>query len=246
MCGRSPVRPCSCWKSGAGVRAVIGAREFTTYPAELEIRQRGGGRELYARFPLGRTATVRSAGRVRKERFRAGDGGAAVSWQFREFQRLQGELADAIKEGIEAGYREVLEDALERRNTHLLVGHSYDKAVADTLTGNLGLRFSDDAVELTAELPAAGAAPSWVEDAARAVEGGQLRGVSPGFSVPAKGGERLVPEAGPGGSLVREITDSVVYEYSLVSRPAYSGTTAAVRRELIPLVPGPRRRIWWL
>ena len=86
-------------------------------------------------------------------------------------------------------------------------------------TGNLALDYSDDAVSIRAALPDAGDAPSWVEDAVLAVKGGQLRGISPGFNVPAKGAERLVPEAGAGDSLVREITDSVVYEFSLVSRP---------------------------
>lgn len=222
-------------------------QHFPAYPADLEVRARGRGRrELYARFNLGRTATMKSSGRVRKERFAAGDGGASMSWQFREFQRLQGELARAVEAGVRGAIEE-LEDALERRNTHLLVGHSYDRAIADTRTGNLALQFGDDAVELRAELPPAGTGPSWVEDAARAVEGGQLRGVSPGFQVGAKGGERLIPEPGNAGVMVREITDATVFEYSLVSRPAYAGTEAAVRAdELLPLVRPPRRRVWWL
>ncbi len=63
--------------------------------------------------------------------------------------------------------------------------------------------------------------------------------------MPAKGAERLVPEAGAGGSLVREITDSVVFEYSLVSRPSYSGTGLDVRA--FPVVkPKKRRAVWWL
>ena len=229
----------------------MNAADYTIWPAELEIetRARGRGRSIRATFPLGRTATVRSAGRVRKERFAAGNGGASMSWQEREFKKVQAEMSRVIESEIEAAQKaaliEGLEDALERRNSHLLIGHSYDRTVADMRTGNLALDYSDDAVSIRAALPDVGDAPSWVEDALLAVKGGQLRGLSPGFSVPAKGAERLVPEAGAGGSLVREITDSVVFEYSLVSRPSYSGTGLDVRADEVPVEPK-RRAVWWL
>ena len=72
---------------------------------------------------------------------------------------------------------------------------------------------------------------------------GQLRGISPGFQVPAKGSERLVPEDGPGDSMVREITDAVAFEYSIVARPAYSGTDVDARADALEL-EAPRRRLW--
>ena len=226
--------------------------DYTIWPAELEIetRARGRGRSIRASFPLGRTATVRSSGRVRKERFAGGNGGASMSWQAREFAKVQAEAARVIASEIEAAQKaaliEGLEDALERRNTHLLIGHSYDKAIADMRTGNLALDFSDDAVSIRAALPDPGDAPSWVEDAVLAIRGQQLRGISPGFNVPAgKGAERLVPEAGAGDALVREITDSVVFEYSLVSRPTYASTGLDVRGDVVQVEPK-RRAVWWL
>ena len=79
-------------------------------------------------------------------------------------------------------------------------------------------------MELEATLPPDERMPSWVRDAVLAVEGKQLRGISPGFQVPAKGAERLVPEDGEGDALVREILDAVAFEYSIVSRPAYPTT----------------------
>ena len=172
-----------------------------------------------------------------------------MSWQEREFKKVQAEMSRVIESEIEAAQKaaliEALEDSLERRNTHLLVGHSYDKAIADSRTGNLALDYSDDAVSIRAALPDVGDSASWIEDAVKAIRGGQLRGLSPGFSVPAKGAERLVPEAGAGGSLVREITDSVVFEYSLVSRPTYASTGLDVRA--FPVVkPKKRRAVWWL
>ncbi len=223
--------------------------EYPVLDGSLEIRARGDGkRVLSGSFPLGRTATVRSSGRVRKERFARGRGGASVSWQVRKFQELQEELSRTISATIDQTRKEMLieqlEDALEKRNTHLLVGHSYDKAIADMRAGNLTLTFSDDAVAFAADLPDEEAMPSWIRDAVLAVEGGQLRGVSPGFQVPSKGAEKLIPEPGnTEGVMIREILDSVVYEYSLVSRPAYSGTSVSARED-DPLIKPRRSRMW--
>ena len=170
-----------------------------------------------------------------------------MGWQVREFEKLQGEIADMVKSTIDETRKkllmEQLEDALERRNTFLLVGHSYDKAIADMRSGTLAIKHTDEAVEIEATLPALDKMPSWVRDAVLAVEGGQLRGISPGFVVGAKGGERLVPEDGPGDALVREITDAVVFEYSIVARPSYASTTVDTRAEENP-EPETRRRLW--
>ena len=101
------------------------------------------------------------------------------------------------------------------------------------------------AVEIEATLPATADQPSWVRDAVLAVKGGQLRGISPGFQVTGKGAQRLVRETGPGDSMVREILDSTVYEYSLVSRPSYATTTVNARDDN-PLRTDRRRVRFWL
>ena len=215
-------------------------------PGALEVRARGGGgHSIRGRFPYGATATVRNAGRARKERF-APD---SMSWQVREFQKLQAELSDVLSEAVEEARRQILieqlEDALERRNTHLLIGHSYDRPLADMRSGTLDVKHSAAAVEIEARLSDdRDEWPSWVRDAVLAVQGRQLRGLSPGFQVTAKGAERLVPEDGPGDSMVREILDATVFEYSLVARPAYASTTVDARAA----EPGeaPRRRRLWL
>ncbi len=166
-----------------------------------------------------------------------------MTWQVREFRKLMDEYSKLMEETADQVRRELLEDALERRNTHLLIGHSYDKAIADMRSGTLAVTHTRATVELEAELPADEDMPSWVRDAVLAVKGGQLRGISPGFQVPAKGGERLVPEDGNPGVMVREITDAVVFEYSLVARPAYSGTDVDARAR-DPALTAPRRRVW--
>lgn len=221
--------------------------ENIIFDGGLEIRRVGGGRILSGRFPLGRTATVRSSGRVRKERFKAGNGGSSMSWQHREFQKIQAKLAEDIS-GIADDVLAGLEDELEKRNTFLLAGHSYDRTIADTLTGNLSLTFSDDAVNFAATLPDEANMPSWVRDSILGVEGGQIRGISPGFQVPTKGAERLIPEPGNPGVFIRQIEDSVVFEYSLVSRPAYSGTDITARNHAVHATGDakPQRGTLWL
>ena len=218
----------------------MNASDFPTFDGAWEIRARGSGRVLSGRFPYNRTATVRSGGRVRKERFKPG----ALSWQVEEFARVQGELGALVKDTA-AEVREALEDELERRNTFFLVGHSYDRSLADMSSGTLTVKHTAAAVEIAAALPDGDKMPSWVRDAVLAVEGGQLRGISPGFQVPAKGGERLVPEPGNPGVMIREVTDAVAFEYSLVARPAYSGTDVDARAD-DPALTGARGRRLWL
>ena len=106
------------------------------------------------------------------------------------------------------------------------------------------MQHTDDAVFLRADLPPEELQPSWVRDAVLAVDGKQLRGISPGFNVTPQGRQRLVPEDGPGDSLVKEILDSTVYEYSLVARPSYAGTQVDTRSDDVLLTP--KRRRYWL
>ena len=216
----------------------MSASDFPIFDGAFEVRARGSGRVLSGRFPYGRTATVRSGGRVRKERFKSG----SLSWQVREFDKVQAELGALVKDTA-AEVREALEDELERRNSFLLIGHSYDRAIADMSSGTLKVKHTAAAVEIEAALPDPDRMPSWVRDAVLAVEGGQLRGISPGFQVPAKGGERLIPEPGNPGVMIREIEDAVAFEYSLVARPAYSGTDVDARAD-DPALTGRRRRLW--
>lgn len=210
---------------------------------QLEIRQEGESRILSARFPYGTTATVASRGRVRKERFAPG----ALSWQVREFMKVQQELADVIASEIEAIRKDrmiaALEDALEKRNTHLLVGHDFNRAIADMRSETLTVAHTAEAVELRAMLPPDSEQPSWVRDAVLAVRGGQLRGISPGFNVSQRGRDRLVPEEGNPGVMIREIEDADAYEYSLVARPSYPLTEVDTRND----DPGAiTRPLWWM
>ena len=213
------------------------------FDGAFEIRARGAGRVLTGKFPYNKTATVKSSGRTRKEKFKSG----SMSWQVREFEKLHGELAEVMKSSIDQARREILieqlEDQIEKRNTFLLVGHSYDRTIADMRSGTLTVNHKRDAVEIEAELPDDDAMPSWVRDAVLAVKGKQLRGISPGFQV-ARGGEHLEREnPSAGDSMIRVIDDAVVFEYSLVARPAYAGTDVDARSDT-PITSPRRRRVW--
>ena len=219
------------------------ADDTIVFDGAFEIRARGDRRVLSGRFPLNKTATVKSSGRTRKETFKSG----SMSWQVREFEKLQGKMADVANQKIAQAQKEILieqlEDAIEKRNTFLLVGHSYDRTIADMRSGTLAVVHKADAVELEATLPDDADMPSWVRDAVLAVKGKQLRGISPGFNVP-RGGDRLIKEdPSLGDSMIREISAAVVFEYSLVARPAYAGTDVDARAD-DPIEPNRRRRIW--
>ncbi|MCP4206749.1 MAG: hypothetical protein GY767_06855 [Shimia sp.] len=72
-----------------------------------------------------------------------------------------------------------------------------------------------------------------VTDVLAMVGAGLIKGVSPGFRVPPKDvvpdAERLVPEPGNPGVMIRELSALLLYELSLVTRPAYEQSEAELR-----------------
>ncbi len=132
------------------------------------------------------------------------------------------------KERVRKGaFRYAVED--EDREVNLLLGHDFQAPLASKRAGSLTLR-DGDALQFEAALPAAGEAPSWVEDAVRAVEGGLMLGVSPGFTVEGiEGAERLLPEPGNPGVQIREVVAALLLELSIVTRPAYPDTEVDLR-----------------
>ena len=216
------------------------------YEGELELRQKG--RRLTGRFPYSkgagdRMATVRDRGRVRKERI-AGD---AFGWQFREFAKLQKEFAQVISDGIDDARAQMLRQQLERRNTHILVGHSFDKPMGDMLRTGAQIRSNREALEFEIDLPPEGDQPSYMRDAVAMIRSGLVGGISPGFRIPPRGvvpnGERLEPEPGNEAVQVRVVENAVLGELSLVTRPAYSETDIDLRHEE-EFTPIRRPRVW--
>ena len=189
----------------------------TIFPLEdLELRQRGGGRTLSGRFPYRSRATVRDRGRVRKEMF------------------LQRAFAFAVED--------------ETREIHLLSGHSFDRPLASKRRGSLRLEDRDDGLRFEADLPEEAEQPSWMRDTVLSLQGGLVGGISPGFSVPpaaaVPNAEELIPEPGNPGVQIRVIRQAVLYELSLVTRPAYEATEVDLRAQNTD--PGTVRRRPWL
>ena len=221
---------------------------FPIFPAELEIRARGGGpgslfgRFQYSQAPGRGMATISDRGKVRKERI-AGD---AFGWQMREFKRLQAEMAQVIEGAADEARLEVLRQELERRNVHILAGHSYDRPLG-SLSAGAKISSTKEAIEFEVDLPPEADRPSYMQDSIRMIRAGLVGGISPGFRVPpasaVRNAETFEPEPNNPSVQVRVIRQAVLYELSLVSRPAYSETEVDIRAfETVPA--GRRRRVW--
>lgn len=173
------------------------------FPGELELRQSERGRELVGSFPYDSQATIRDRGRVRKERFAHG------AFDF------------------------ALQD--ETREIHLLVGHSYDKPLAVRTKGTLTLESNAERLSFRATLPTEIEQPTYMRDTLMQMRAGLIGGISPGFRVPPSSvvgnAEELVDEPGNPGVQIRVINAAVLYELSLVTRPAYDETEVDVRSD---------------
>ena len=170
---------------------------------DLEVRQRGGAPSIGGSFKYGSTATIRDRGRVRKERM------SPRAFNF------------------------AVED--EESEVSALYGHDFNRPLGSKKAGTLKLRDSDDALNFVVQLPEPGDMTSWQVDALRAAEQGLIRGVSPGFRVPpssaVRGAQELIPEPGNPGVSIRIIHEAILYELSLVSRPAYPDTVIDIRAD---------------
>ena len=172
---------------------------------ELEIRKRGSHRLLSGSFPYNSTATLSDGGRTgkpRKERFAPG----------------------AFQYSVEVGELDI----------HLLVGHDFGKPLASKLGGSLQLRSTDDALLFEAELSDDILATTHGKDALSMLSAGLIGGISPGFRIPP---EQTVPNAeevheedpAEGRALIRTVNQAILYELSLVTRPAYPETQVEAR-----------------
>ena len=90
--------------------------------------------------------------------------------------------------------------------------------------------------------------PTYMLDMVRQIRAGLAGGVSPGFRVPpasavSGAAEILEPEPGNPGVQVRVIRQAVLYEISIVTRPAYSETDIAARA-FDPAPETRKRRVW--
>jgi HK97 family phage prohead protease len=113
---------------------------------------------------------------------------------------------------------------------HFLVGHSFDKPLASRGAGTLDLVDSDDALTFTALIMPEMQEVSYVRDILAGIAAGLTLGISPGFRLPPK---RVVaepemiedegrdPENGAHNAIIRTVLAALLFEISVVTRPAY-------------------------
>ncbi|WP_415920584.1 HK97 family phage prohead protease [Tateyamaria sp. SN6-1] len=183
--------------------------------AGLELRRDGKRPVIAGSFPYNSLATIADRGRVRKERIAPG----AFNW--------------------------TLEN--EDREVSLLFGHDFDKPLASRRNGSLELVATDDGLTFTASIAPDLEEVTHVRDALTLLGAGLVSGISPGFRVPpaeaAGETERLDPEPGNPGVFIRTILALVLYEISLVTRPAYEDAQAELRAFQTPHPVQPHRII---
>ncbi|MGB7411966.1 MAG: HK97 family phage prohead protease [Sphingopyxis granuli] len=169
---------------------------------ELRARRRDGSRRLKGKFPYKKRAVLDAGGdgrRPKKEEF------APKAFSF------------AVEKEPE-------------REIHLLSGHSFDKPLASKKAGTLVLKDTPEALEFEAVLTKPVLSTSWGKDFVASHEAGLIGGISPGFRVAPRHVVPTPPETtaeenpAEGNALIRTIHHAVLFELSLVTRPAYLST----------------------
>lgn len=187
----------------------------------LELRRESnGGARLSGRFPYGKPAVLSDGGRKGRPR----------------------------KEVIARGafdYR--VSDPKE--DIHLLVGHDYNHPLASKGTGTLSFNDTAAALEFRATITPEIADTAHGRDALALIGAGLAVGISPGFRIPP---ERAVPNAeeiteeddrpeeGMHRAIIRTILAALLYEFSVVTRPAYPEAQIEARS----WAPAPQARVF--
>ena len=129
-------------------------------------------------------ATVSVRGKARKERIEPD----AFGWQIDRMAEIQEQMAAATTSAIEEVQREIVLEKLrqeaERRNIHVLAGHSFDRPLGDVLRGTARVTSTRAAVEFEVDLPDEIDMPSYMQDTIKQIRTGRAGGISPGFMVP--------------------------------------------------------------
>jgi len=174
----------------------------------LELRaSQNGARKLAGRFPYNKWAVLSDGGktgRPKKERFAPG----AFTYSL---------------------------EHVDDSPIHLLAGHSYDRA-------NKTLTLTDTDTELLFEaiLTPEVVSITWVQDLLRLIEAGLSVGLSPGFRIPPEravpaGEAELIenegynPSKGAFNAILRTILQAILFELSIVTRPAYDEAQVEAR-----------------
>lgn len=172
----------------------------------LELRRsRDGGVQLSGRFPYNSFAVLSDGGRTgrpRKETFAPG----------------------SFSHSIESPEQDI----------SLLVGHDFGKPLASKLNGSLTFDDTEAALRFSASIAASVAETSHGRDVLALIGAGLAVGISPGFRIPPA---QTVPDAEEvfdeppslGRAIIRRIKQAILFELSIVTRPAYPDATVEMR-----------------
>lgn len=175
----------------------------------LELRRQGGGARLSGRFPYNRRAVLSDGGRTGRPRKEVI---APRAFAYR---------VDRPDEDI-----------------HLLLGHSYDRPLASRKAGTLDIQDGDEALTFEAEITPEIADTTHGRDALAMIGAGLAIGLSPGFRLPPKRAvpepemiedEGHDPENGAHNAIIRTVLAALLYEVSVVTRPAYDEAQVEAR-----------------
>lgn len=181
--------------------------EYAPVALDLTVRaESDGSRTLSGSFPYNSKATLSDGGR---------NGGRPK------------------KESIQSGafdHRLKQDDA----EIHLLMGHDFDRPLASRLTDTLDLKSGDKSLDFEAKVTPEVADTSHGRDALALVGAGLAVGVSPGFRVPPQSTvsdaeETEDEDPSEGNAVIRTIKAALLYELSIVSRPAYEDSEVEAR-----------------
>ena len=142
--------------------------------------------------------------------------------------RLRGAFPYAVEAELVPGRFELFEArAFSGRinddgDIHLLSGHEFNRPLASRASGSLDVTDTDEALVIEARVDAG---TSWASDFLAAHKAGLVKGLSPGFRVPA-GGEVIERR---GNGLLRRITRAELHEISVVTRGAYPAAQVEAR-----------------
>ncbi|WP_454274705.1 HK97 family phage prohead protease [Roseovarius sp. MBR-154] len=126
---------------------------------------------------------------------------------------------------------------------HLLLGHSYDRPLASRKAGTLEITDGDDALTFEADITPEIADTSHGRDALAMIGAGLAIGLSPGFRLPPKRAvpepemiedEGHDPENGAHNAIIRTVLAALLYELSIVTRPAYDEAQVEARSWVRP------------
>lgn len=177
---------------------------------DLELRRSAdGSHRLRGRFPYGRAAVLSDGGRTGRP-------------------RKEVIAPRAFSYRVETPQEDI----------HLLAGHDYGKPLASKSTGTLKLQDADEALTFDAIITREISQTSYASDLLSLIFSGLAIGLSPGFRIPPQRAvanaeqvtqEPVDPSRGMFGAIIRTIFAALLYELSVVTRPAYDQATVEAR-----------------